>query len=72
MRVISQFTLQLHWAYYVYNSLETHTVKVETHTVLKVEFYCQVEVRTYLGLTWESGLGKDKGRRLPCVPQLKL
>lgn len=38
MRVISQFTLQVPWAYYVYSSLETHS---------KVGFYCQAEVRIY-------------------------
>lgn len=29
-----------------------------------VGFYCQSDVRTYIGLTTESGLGKGEGTRL--------
>lgn len=57
---ISQLTLQLSQLYIGLIAV----INPWRHKLSTVGFYCQGDVRIYIGLTSESGLGKGEGMRL--------
>lgn len=59
---INQLTLHLSQLYY--SRAYCGYINPWRHKLSTVGFYCQGDVRTYIGLTTESGLGKGEGMRL--------